>query len=90
MSCGNSHETHCQDVLDALCAFMDNEETTVDRALIAAHLSECPPCENEMLVDRLMKGLISRACCAEQAPEGLRVNIHAVITQIQVDITSRS
>lgn len=90
MSCGNAHETPCHDVLDALCAFLDNEETAVDRNLIAAHLSECSPCEQELLVDRIMKGLISRACCGEPAPEAVRVNIQAVITQIQVEITSRS
>ncbi len=90
MSCGQPHETECNAVLDALCAYMDNEATALDRELIAAHLVECSPCENEFVTEKLVKGLVNRACCEDKAPQAIRVNVQAIITRIQADFTTGS
>jgi mycothiol system anti-sigma-R factor len=75
VSCGNPHETPCQEVLNALFIFLDNEiEDANLHHAIEVHLQECTPCqlqkEYESQVLQLMKAMLGRSC-SETAPEEL-------------------
>ncbi len=88
MSCGGPHDTPCTQVLEAVYTYLDNEDCTVDRALIKAHLEECGPCESEFSVEEILKAVVSRSCCGEPAPEEAKSRVLAEIARIQVQITS--
>ena len=82
MSCGNPHATPCSEVVDHLDEFIDRELDAASIALLAQHLSECPPCESQVAMALLWKKLVSRSCHSEQAPPQLRQRIIRSITQI--------
>ncbi|NHN56425.1 mycothiol system anti-sigma-R factor [Calidifontibacter sp. DB0510] len=75
----------CASYLEHLYEFLDGELTDDDRAALAAHLQDCPPCLNEYERDLLMKALVRRSCQCESAPAELRTRIMA---QISVQVTT--
>ena len=68
--------------------FLDNEELPCDRDLVAMHLTECPPCQSQFSVENVLKTLIARALCAQQAPQQVHAQIIASITEIHLEITT--
>lgn len=84
MSCGDPHDPDCRQVLAALDAYLDGEDTPVDRALIAAHLQECGPCLQEHHVEQLVKSRLARACGSEACSEEVRTRVVARIRQVRV------
>jgi len=81
MSCGEPHETDCDEVLNQVFEYLDGELTDGDVAKIQQHLDECSPCLREHDLDRALKALVRRSC-SERAPEELRTRILTQITQI--------
>jgi mycothiol system anti-sigma-R factor len=81
MSCGEPHETDCDEVLTQVFEYLDGELTDGDVAKIQQHLDECSPCLREHDLDLALKALVRRSC-AERAPEELRARIMTQITQI--------
>lgn len=79
MSCGRPHATPCTEVVASLSAFVDGEVGAEQFQLIAVHLSECPPCENEEQTTRRVKALVVRAAGEVVAPGALRARIQASI-----------
>ena len=80
MSCGNSHQTPCHDVLHSLVLYIDHEiEDQNEIAQIEVHFQECPPCQQELTHEQIilgrLKDLIGGAC-NERAPEALHEKIH--------------
>ncbi|MBC7463871.1 MAG: hypothetical protein H7227_06395 [Actinobacteria bacterium] len=75
MSCGENHETPCNEVLNSVVMLIDGEieETSVVHN-IEVHLDECPPCKSELEHERKMHDLLhemlTRSCC-EKAPQEL-------------------
>lgn len=84
MSCGRPHEVDCHDILEALDAYLDGEDTALDRAKIATHLQECGPCLQEQHVDRLVKARVARACGGDTCSEVVRTRILTSIREVRV------
>jgi mycothiol system anti-sigma-R factor len=78
----------CNEVLAVMVLFLDNEELPCERNIVVTHLQECPPCQSEFSAENVMKSLISRALCVEQAPPEVHTQILASITQIHIEITT--
>ncbi len=69
----------CNDVLQALVLFIDNEISDANRVqTFELHLQGCQPCysevEHERQVLTRMKAVLTQECC-EEAPEDLRTRI---------------
>lgn len=87
MSCGNHHDTPCNKILEVIYLYLDNEECTVERSLIATHLEECGPCYEEFGLEQLLKNLIGRACGPQSAPSTIYQKVTSQIADIQIEIT---
>ena len=87
MSCGNHHDTPCNEVLEVIYLYLDNEDCTIERSLITQHLTECPPCKDEFGLEQVLKSLISRACDQAPMPSAIYQRVAAQIANIQVEIT---
>ncbi|MEV7972751.1 mycothiol system anti-sigma-R factor [Cellulomonas sp. NPDC089187] len=74
----------CDEKVDRLFAYLDRELGTADAAEVKAHIEECRPCLDEVVVDQVMKDLVKR-CCQEQAPADLRLRIRAQLTTVRVE-----
>jgi mycothiol system anti-sigma-R factor len=87
MSCGNPHDTPCDDVLQAVYAYIDGEMTAEDHHVIRHHLDECSPCLRQYGIEQEVKALVARCCGSEVAPEQLRAKVVARLAQVRVQIT---
>jgi mycothiol system anti-sigma-R factor len=87
MSCGNPHETPCDDVLQAVYAYIDGEMTDADHHVIRHHLDECSPCLRQYGIEQEVKALVARCCGSEVAPEELRAKVITRLAQVRVEIT---
>jgi mycothiol system anti-sigma-R factor len=86
MSCGGHHETPCDEVLQRVYFFIDNELDGATKQQIEQHLAECGPCLDEVAVERLVKALLG-CSCTETAPTELRQRVVFAIRQVQLEIT---
>ncbi|MGH3503510.1 MAG: mycothiol system anti-sigma-R factor [Nocardioidaceae bacterium] len=75
----------CDEVLERVYFFIDNELEDADAGQIQAHLDECGPCLRAVDLERLVKALVARSCC-EHAPSELRQRVMFSIRQVQVEI----
>lgn len=79
MSCGNEHETPCNDVLSSVALLIDGEIHEVSQIhSIEVHFEECSPCREEMEHERLMHHLLHEILtrsCHESAPQELHDQI---------------
>lgn len=69
---------HCDEALDRLYEFIDQELPPEDLARIGEHLHDCPPCEAEQRINEKIKALVG-CCPMEVAPGELRQRILALI-----------
>ena len=83
MSCGRHHELDCSSALDNLYELLDSEDGPIDRGRIEAHLDECGPCLAEYDVERIVKAIVARSCCAH-APETLRAKVLAEVVSVRI------
>jgi mycothiol system anti-sigma-R factor len=88
MSCGDHHDVDCGVILAALDAYLDGEESPLDRAMISAHLHECGPCLREEQVERLVKAKVARACGSDACSDRVRTRIITRIREIRVDASA--
>lgn len=77
MSCGRPHETPCAEVIASLSAYVDGEVGAEEFRLIAIHITECQPCEQEERAHRTVKALVVRAVGDASAPAELWARIRA-------------
>lgn len=70
----------CDEALDRLYEFIDNELPPEDLRRVADHLQECSGCDAERRVNERIKDLVS-ACPKEAAPDDLRARVLAVIAE---------
>jgi mycothiol system anti-sigma-R factor len=73
---------HCQEALDRLFLFIDQELPDDELREIAAHLNGCPPCETEKRVNERIKAIVS-GCPHEQAPEELRMRVLQIVGEVR-------
>ncbi|MFI5425497.1 mycothiol system anti-sigma-R factor [Aeromicrobium sp. UC242_57] len=76
----------CEQALENLYLFIDQEIDTASCAEIESHISECTPCLSEYELERVVKSLVSRSC-SEVAPEPLRAKVLMSIRTVQIQIT---
>jgi anti-sigma factor (TIGR02949 family) len=88
MSCGNHHDVECASIMASLDAFIDGEDTELDRAKIQQHLQECGPCLQEEQVDKIIKARVAKACRDEICSEQVRTRILHRLSEIRVDTMS--
>ena len=83
MSCDN-----CEEALENLYLFLDEEIDTASIEEIQAHIDNCSSCLNVYDLERVVKALVSRSC-AEKAPEPLRAKVLYRIRTVQVQVTDK-
>ena len=79
MSCGNPHETPCNEVLNSVGLLIDGEIHEISQIhSIEIHFEECAPCREEMEHERrlhqMLHEMLSRSC-HESAPQELHDQI---------------
>ncbi|MCK2243921.1 MULTISPECIES: mycothiol system anti-sigma-R factor [unclassified Crossiella] len=79
MSCDESAETNCKDVLAEVWMFLDQECDKTRRDLLRQHLDECSPCLEQYGIDEYLKALLARKCGGEAAPDTLKQRLRASI-----------
>jgi mycothiol system anti-sigma-R factor len=88
MSCGDSHDFNCDEILKRVYVFIDSELDDADASQIQQHLEECGPCLREVDLERMVKALVARSC-HERAPVELRQRVMFSIRQVQVQLSQR-
>jgi mycothiol system anti-sigma-R factor len=86
MSCGNHHDTPCEDVLDHLYEYLDNEMGAAECAKLRQHLDECSPCLEKYGLEQAIKALVKRSCGCDTAPADLRGKVLARIDRIRAGL----
>ncbi len=84
MSCGDPHDTDCNEVLAELWLFLDNECDHQRRELLRRHLDECGPCLEEFGLEEHLKALLARKCGGDHAPDALRHRLRQSIREIML------
>jgi anti-sigma factor (TIGR02949 family) len=85
MSCGNSHETECSEVLDHLYEYLDNEMSDDACAKFKQHFDECHPCLEKYGLEQAVKKLVKRCCGQDDVPGDLRAKVLTRIELIRGD-----
>ncbi len=75
----------CDDVLKDVFLYLDDETDPAVRSRIRAHLDECAPCLRQFGLEQDIKSLVARCCGGDRAPETLRANIRARLTQVTIE-----
>jgi mycothiol system anti-sigma-R factor len=86
MSCGKPHAFPCYDAQLVATAWLDGELTDDEVHRLLHHLEECPPCDALVRLEKVVKGLVHRAC-RDAAPDDLRQRVVARIEHVTVTIT---
>lgn len=71
----------CDEALDKLFEFIDNELPDTELHRIGEHLQDCPPCEAERRINEKIRSLTGKCAGGECAPEELRERILLTIKQ---------
>jgi mycothiol system anti-sigma-R factor len=83
VSCDN-----CEEALDNLYLFLDEEIDTASIDEIQAHIDNCSSCLNVYDLERVVKALVSRSC-AEKAPEPLRAKVLYSIRSVHIQVSEK-
>lgn len=78
-------QVNCDEVLNRVYLFLDNELHEADCQRIHAHLAECAPCLHAVDLERIVKALIARSC-TERAPVELRQRVMFSLRQVQIEL----
>jgi len=77
---------HCEQVLDRMYEFLDNELDTASGDAIRHHLAACEPCLDRMDVELAVRTLVQRRCGGDVAPTHLRNRIVTQLTVIRLSL----
>ena len=80
-STGSSHD--CEQALERMYEFLDNELDTASGDAIRHHLSACEPCLDRFDVEQALRTLLRRHCGGDVAPTHLRQKIVSQLTVIR-------
>jgi mycothiol system anti-sigma-R factor len=70
----------CEEALDRLYEYIDNELPPEELRRVAEHLENCTNCDAERRVNERIKELVA-GCPKEEAPDDLRARVLAVIAE---------
>lgn len=76
------HDLNCQQALERVYEFLDQEITEEQADEIRMHLAACEPCFDEVETRVALKALIKRCCSGERAPDALRLRIVTEVTRM--------
>ncbi len=82
MSCGQHHQTHCQEVLLHVYQYLDGEMAPADTERIKLHLEECAPCLREYGIEDAVKALVKRSHPCDKPPVQLRERVLLGLGQV--------
>jgi mycothiol system anti-sigma-R factor len=71
VSCGEPHETDCDEVLAEVWLLLDRECGEERDAQLRRHLQECGPCLARYGLEEKVKMLLARTCGGDRAPDEL-------------------
>jgi anti-sigma factor (TIGR02949 family) len=75
----------CEDArIQRLYEYLDGALTREDLEEVRSHLEECTECAHEYDLECIIRSVVRRSC-TEKAPDALKVNIMARISQIRVE-----
>jgi mycothiol system anti-sigma-R factor len=77
---------NCDDVLNEVFLYLDEETDELTRNRIREHLDDCGPCLRQFGLEQDVKSLVARSCGSDTAPSSLRTRIRVRITEISVEI----
>ncbi|GAA2094370.1 mycothiol system anti-sigma-R factor [Actinomadura alba] len=86
MSCGNPHETPCDEVLAQVYAYLDGELGQGGCEDVRQHLDECSPCLREYGLEEVVKKLVGKSCGCDPVPADLRDKVLGRIQQVRAEI----
>ena len=79
----NSDYDGCEQVLERMYEFLDNELDTASGDAIRHHLAACEPCLDRFDVEQALRTLVRRRCGGDVAPTHLRQKIVTQLTVIR-------
>jgi mycothiol system anti-sigma-R factor len=87
VSCGDPHETDCDEVLAEVFLYLDGEMTSARHELIRHHLDECSPCLRKYGIEQEVRALVARTCGGDIAPTRLRAKVLSRLQEVAVEST---
>jgi len=75
----------CEDVIKDVYLYLDDETNPELVSRIRQHLDGCAPCLRQFGLEQDVKSLIARCCGGDVAPNHLRLNIRARLTQVTIE-----
>jgi mycothiol system anti-sigma-R factor len=75
----------CDDVLNELYVYMDDETDIETRRRIREHLEACAPCLRQYGLEQDVRALIARCCGGDQAPAALHQRVRLRITELTIE-----
>jgi mycothiol system anti-sigma-R factor len=89
MSCSDSHDVDCTEVLAEVYLYLDDENLAGrTREEVRHHLEECAPCLAEFGIEREVQALVARCCGGDIAPVAVRERVRATLTAMRIDLTT--
>jgi mycothiol system anti-sigma-R factor len=78
----------CDDVLDELYLYLDDETDAGTKNQIREHLEACAPCFRRYGLEQDVRALVQRSCGNDRAPRTLHDRVRVRITELTIE-TSR-
>ena len=75
----------CNDVIDEIYIYMDDETDDATRGRIRQHLEACAPCLRQYGLEQDVRQLIARCCGGDVAPPSLRTSIRLSLSSVTFD-----
>ncbi|MCH9816412.1 MAG: mycothiol system anti-sigma-R factor [Actinomycetia bacterium] len=85
MSCGAESDVNCSEVLDQVYEYLDGEMNQADIDRVKQHLDDCSPCLDEVGLADAVRQLVAKSCACKPAPEQLKQDILARLTQVRAN-----
>ena len=93
MSCGDHHDTPCEQVLPNIILYIDHEIFDNNQLnAVEIHFGECLPCKEEMEREHaaltMMRNLLTRSC-VEDAPQSLHERLIEQTAQLHQQMAAQ-
>jgi mycothiol system anti-sigma-R factor len=93
MSCGDHHDTPCDQVLPNIILYIDHEISDNNQLnAVEIHFGECLPCKEEMEREfaalSMMRNLLTRSC-VEDAPQSLHERLIEQTEQLHQEMAAQ-
>lgn len=79
----------CDDVLEELYVYLDDETDDATKGRIRQHLHACGPCLRQFGLEQDVRSLIARCCGGDVAPASLHSRIRVRITELTIETAHR-